>query len=52
LDVLRAAVGRDPVDRDVREEVVSLAAPVGELPAISNSSAWSGDRILSVQSLI
>ena len=56
---LRVLVGRDPVEREVREEVAPVAAPdlfeavpMSPLPAISYSSPLLDDRILSVQSVI
>jgi hypothetical protein len=50
----RVVVLREPVERDVRADVLPVAAPEGELspaPAISNSSSLP-ERMLSVQSLI
>jgi len=48
------AVEREPDDRDVRAELLPVAAPDGELsdPAISNSLSSLLERMLSVQSLI
>jgi hypothetical protein len=47
-------VGREPVEREVRADVVPVAAPEGELslPIVSNSSSSDDERMLSVQSLI
>jgi hypothetical protein len=50
LPLPRVLVGREPVERDVLDEVLPVAAPDGELSAISNSSSL--DRMLSVQSRI
>ena len=56
---LRVLVEREPVDREVREEVAPVAAPdvfeavpMSPLPAISYSSSLSDERILSFQSVI
>jgi hypothetical protein len=50
LLVPRVLVGREPVERDVLDDVLPVAAPEGELSAISNSS--SPERMFPVQSLI
>ena len=45
--LLRVLVLREPVERDVREDVLPVAAP-----PVANSSSKSPERMLSVHSLI